>query len=76
MDKNTQRRFKHLAAYSANLNTCDVANFKNNSQRNVTCTRSSHGGYQGWSAGSTIVAGYNYAGENHAIQPVNIYLES
>ena len=48
----------------------------NDYKRYFTWTWGNHGGYQGWSAGSTITAGYNYNGENHAIQPVNIYVES
>ena len=57
----------------------DTYNFNgtlNDYRRNFTWTWSSHGGYQGWSAGSTITVGYIYNGENHAIQLVNIYVES
>ena len=57
----------------------DTYNFNgtlNDSRRSFTFNWSSHGGYQGWSAGSTITTGYNHSGENHALQLVNIYVES
>ena len=57
----------------------DTYNFNgtlNDSRRNFVWTWSSHSGYQGWSAGASITTGYISGSEGHAIQLVNIYVES
>lgn len=49
----------------------------NDCTRTFTWTWSNHGGYQGWSGGSscTPAGSYQYSGEGHAIELANVYIE-
>jgi hypothetical protein len=49
----------------------------NNCNRSFSWTWSQHGGYQGWSTGSTCdpACGYEYSAEAHRIMNANVYVE-
>jgi hypothetical protein len=65
--------------YSSSTQFTDTLNLGggNNCQRSFTWTWGSHGGYQGWSSGSSCTPTGNFqaGSEGHSINLVNVYVE-
>ena len=68
-----------LLNYAANTNWTDTLNYGNgnNCDRTFTWSWGGHGVYQGWSGGAacTPAGSFQNAGEGHAIQLVNCFIE-